>query len=126
MAGTLEFITKRLMANDVDLLGLDKSPVSTLILGACGRSDREIRNGSGRDIQVSHESISCPLIAIAPSASARSRGSGEVTGIAGSSCDGDAGCPMRAETTSRLYCATKGEFCELMEPSSFAFTILFV
>jgi hypothetical protein len=50
MSGTLEFITKRLMANDVDLLGLDKSPVSTLMLGDCGRSDRDIRNGSGREI----------------------------------------------------------------------------
>jgi hypothetical protein len=28
------------MANDVDLLGLDKSPVSTLMLRDCGRSDR--------------------------------------------------------------------------------------
>src|SRR5262245_43373440 len=107
MAGTLEFITKRLMANDVDLLGLDKSPVGTLMLGDCGRSDREMRNGSGRDIQVSHESISCRLIAIAPSASARSEGSEEVTGIAGCSCDGDAGCPMLSETTSRLYCTTR-------------------
>src|SRR6266481_9698681 len=112
MSGTLEFITKWLMANDVDLLGLDEAPVSTLMLGDCGRSDREIRNGSGRDIQVSHESISCRLIAIAPSASARSGGSGEVTGIAGSSCDGDAGCPMLAETTSRLYCATKCLRCK--------------
>jgi hypothetical protein len=50
MSGTLEFITERLMANDVDLFGSDKSPVSTLILGDCGRSDRETRNGSGRDI----------------------------------------------------------------------------
>ena len=49
MSGTLEFITKRLMANDVDLLGLDKSPVGTLTLGDCGRSDREMRNGSGRE-----------------------------------------------------------------------------
>jgi hypothetical protein len=55
MSGTLEFITERLMANDVDLLGLDKSPVSTLMLGDCGRGDREMRNGSGR---VTHESIS--------------------------------------------------------------------
>src|SRR5262245_13541206 len=107
MSGTLEFITKWLMANDVDLLSLDESPVGALMLGDCGRSDRKMRNGSGRDIQVSHESISCRLIAIAPSASARVRGAGEATGIAGSSCDGDAGCPILAETTSRLYCATK-------------------
>src|SRR5262249_8150415 len=106
MSGTFEFITERLMANDVDLFGSDKSPVGALILGDCGRSDRETRNGSGRDTQVSHESISCLLIAISPSASARS-GAGEVTGIAGSSCDCDAGCPILAETTSRLYCATK-------------------
>src|SRR5262245_29931329 len=93
MSGTLEFVTERLMANDVDLLGLYESPVSTLMLGDCGRSDREMRNGSGRGIQVSHESVSCRLIAIAPAASARSEGSGEVTRIAGSSCGGDAGCP---------------------------------
>jgi hypothetical protein len=34
-------------------------------------------------------------------------GWGEVTGIAESSCYGDVGCPMLAETTSRLYCAIK-------------------
>src|SRR5262245_6174910 len=100
MSRTLEFITKRFMANDVDLLGLDKSPVGTVILGDCGRSDCEIGNGSGRDIRASHESISCRLIAIGPSASARSGpGVGEVIGIAGSSCGR---C-----WTSRVYCATK-------------------
>jgi hypothetical protein len=46
------------MANDVDLLGLDKSPVGALMLGDCGRSDREMRNGSGREIRATHESIS--------------------------------------------------------------------
>jgi hypothetical protein len=30
-----------------------------------------------------------------------------VTGIAESRCDGEVGCPMLADTTSRLYCATK-------------------
>jgi hypothetical protein len=58
MSGTLEFVTERLMANDVDLLGLDKSPVGALMLGDCGRSDREMRNGSGREIRATHESIS--------------------------------------------------------------------
>jgi hypothetical protein len=46
------------MADDVDLFGSDKPPVSTLILGDCGRSDREMRNGSGREIRANHESIS--------------------------------------------------------------------
>jgi hypothetical protein len=55
MSGTLEFIAKRFMANDVDLLGLDKSPVGTLMLGDCGRSDREMQNGSGREIRTTHE-----------------------------------------------------------------------
>ena len=40
------------------LLGLDKSPVGALMLGDCGRSDREMRNGSGREIRATHESIS--------------------------------------------------------------------
>src|SRR6266568_121108 len=103
MSGTLEFITKRLMANDVDLLGLDKSPVGTLMLGDCGRSDREMRNGSGREIQASHESISCRLIDCA----FRLGPVRGMTGIAKSSCDGDVGRPMLAEMTSRLHCATK-------------------
>jgi hypothetical protein len=61
MSGTLEFIAKRLMANDVDLLGLDKAPVGTLMVDDCGRIDREMRNGSGREIRATHESISCRL-----------------------------------------------------------------
>src|SRR5262245_58485111 len=67
MSGTLEFIAKRLMANDVDLLGLDKAPVGTLMVDDCGRSDREMRNGSGREIRATHESISCHPIALSAS-----------------------------------------------------------
>jgi hypothetical protein len=69
------------MANDVDLLGLDKAPVGTLMVDDCGRIDREMRNGSGREIRATHESISCCLTDCAFRLDPV-RGSGEVTGIA--------------------------------------------
>jgi hypothetical protein len=86
MSGTLEFIAKRFMANDVDLLGLDKSPIGTLTLGDCGRSDRDMQNGSGREFRATHESISCSLTDCGFRLSPVWR-SEEVTRIAESGCN---------------------------------------
>src|SRR5262249_16349012 len=114
MSGTLEFIIERLMANDVDLFGSDKSPVGTLMLGDSGRSERETRNGSGRNIQASHDSLPCHLT---DCAFRLGPVRGEVTGIAESSCDGDIGCPMLAETTLRLYCIPNVDSVKIRLPA---------
>src|SRR5262249_38101414 len=59
MSGPFEFVIERFMSNQLDLFDLDQSPIGSLTLDDCGRSDRDMRHLRRRVAEAAHSSVFC-------------------------------------------------------------------